>query len=84
MPMPGHPRHSCSPGESRHPDISSERREAISPPYNSSVEGKVFPQGPRGVPLFQSPSLPNIPLGSGGLSQVHFPVSFSLTFCFDM
>lgn len=78
MAMPEHPRHSCSPGDSRHPDISSERREAISPPYNKSVEGKVFPQGPRGIPLFQSPSLPNINLGSG-LSQVHFPPIGSLS-----
>ena len=77
MAMPEHPRHGCSPGDSRHPElVSSERREAISPPYGK-VEGKVFPQGPRANPLFQSPSLPNINLGSG-MSQVHFPPPGSL------
>ena len=55
--------------------MSSERREAISPPYTKPIEGKVFAQGPRGaIPLFQSPSLPNINLGSSR-SQVHFPTS---------
>lgn len=57
--------------------MTSERREAISPPYKrDAIEGKVFHKGPRGgvPPLFQSPSLPNINLGSGR-SQVHFPTS---------
>lgn len=80
MPTNNHPRHSYSPGDSRHPDMTSERREAISPPYKrDAIEGKVFHKGPRGgvPPLFQSPSLPNINLGSGR-SQVHFPTSMSL------
>lgn len=53
-----------------------EKRDAISPPYTKPIEGKVFSQGPKGgvPPLFQSPSLPNINIGSNR-SQMHFPTS---------
>lgn len=53
-------------------------RDAISPPYRPV--DKVFHPGPRGgsntLPLFQSPSLPNINFNSSR-SQVHFPSSSS-------
>ena len=50
-----------------------EKREALSPPYTKPIEGKVFSQGPKGVPpLFQS--LPNININSVR-SQMHFPSS---------
>jgi len=75
--MQGHARHNYSP-DSRYSDMHIEKRDAISPPYTKPIEGKVFSQGPKGgvPPLFQSPSLPNINIGSNR-SQMHFPTSMS-------
>ena len=73
---PLNPRH-YSPDTSS--TAASRHREAISPTtaatYRPPLE-KVFHPGPRGVPLFQSPSLPNININSSR-SQVHFPSSSS-------
>ncbi|XP_066928350.1 histone deacetylase 4-like [Clytia hemisphaerica] len=71
---PLNPRH-YSPNDTSSSTASASRhREAVSPPYRPPLE-KVFHPGPRGVPLFQSPSLPNIYKTSR--SQVHFPSSSS-------
>ena len=66
---PLNPRH-YSPNETSS-SASARHREAISPSYRPPLE-KVFHPGPRGVPLFQSPSMPNININSSR-SQVHFP-----------
>jgi len=73
---PLNPRH-YSPNDPRLSEGGmSSHRDAVSPPYRPLE--KVFHPGPRGVPLFQSPSLPNINLKSSR-SQVHFPSSASVS-----
>ena len=75
---PLNPRH-YSPNDTSSSTTTSRHREAISPTtasaYRPPLE-KVFHPGPRGVPLFQSPSLPNININSSR-SKVHFPSSSS-------